>query len=357
MAFSSPLVLTILLFASLTGLIVLAPLSSSPLPPPAKSAPPVVGDFVSNKVAGDSSTVVAGVDDEEDLALFRRATLDSSGEPAMTSLPPKVAFLFLTNSDLTFAPLWEKFFAGNADKLTVYIHADPSSSNLHLPPTKSFCGRFVVAAKPTRRADATLIAAARRLLAAAIVDDRANSYFILLSQHCVPIHSFRHLHAVLFPQPNPSSSSPARKSRNPISYIEVLDGEPQLRARYEAIGGEAAMLPELPFPKFRVGSQFFELSRRHAALVGHPHAYGAAEISPELVAGLRRRWREVNATVDYMFARKFKPDCLAPLMAIADTELIFAEAVAILFVCTLRSSEFSTLLPCTCPDAWCNQSV
>jgi hypothetical protein len=47
-----------------------------------------------------------------------------------------------------------------------------------LPSTPSFRGRFV-AAWPTWLGDLSLIAAARRLL-----DDAANAYLALLSQHC-----------------------------------------------------------------------------------------------------------------------------------------------------------------------------
>lgn len=354
---SSPLVLTVLLFASLTGLVVLAPRSSSP-PATATPSPPVVGDGV------------GGGGEDGDLALFRRATLDGGeGAAAMAVAEPKVAFLFLTNSELTFAPLWERFFEGHGERLNVYVHADPAA-RLMMPPTRSFKGRFV-AAGPTKRADATLIAAARRLLAAALVDDAANAYFALLSQHCIPVHSFRHLHATLFPPPAAAAAAARRQRRLP-SYIEVLDGEPQMASRYAA-RGEGAMLPEVPFDRFRVGSQFFTLARRHAALVvgerrlwdkfrqpcldqnacypeehyfptlldmadpagvarytlthvnwagsvhGHPHTYTAAEVSAELVADLRRPKK--NTTHDYMFARKFSPDCLAPLMDIADAIL------------------------------------
>ncbi|XP_040381928.1 glycosyltransferase BC10-like [Oryza brachyantha] len=352
---SSPLVLTVLLFASLTGLLVLAPRSSSPMTPAKEEeAVVVVGD---GKGGGDGG-------EDDDLALLRRATLDAGEGAAMAMAPagPKVAFMFLTNSDLTFAPLWERFFEGHGERINVYVHADPAAE-LRLPPTKSFRGRFV-AARPTKRADATLIAAARRLLAAALVDDAANAYFALLSQHCVPVHSFPRLYASLFPP------QAAHHHRLP-SYIEVLSGEPQMQSRYAARGDDA-MLPEVPFDRFRVGSQFFTLARRHAVLVvrerrlwrkfrqpclnpdscypeehyfptlldmadpagvarytlthvnwtgsvhGHPHKYTADEVSAELVADLRR---SKNATYDYMFARKFSPECLGPLMDIADTVL------------------------------------
>uniref|UniRef100_J3MIP0 Uncharacterized protein n=1 Tax=Oryza brachyantha TaxID=4533 RepID=J3MIP0_ORYBR len=263
---SSPLVLTVLLFASLTGLLVLAPRSSSPMTPAKEEeAVVVVGD---GKGGGDGG-------EDDDLALLRRATLDAGEGAAMAMAPagPKVAFMFLTNSDLTFAPLWERFFEGHGERINV--------------------------------------------------------------------------------------------------YIEVLSGEPQMQSRYAARGDDA-MLPEVPFDRFRVGSQFFTLARRHAVLVvrerrlwrkfrqpclnpdscypeehyfptlldmadpagvarytlthvnwtgsvhGHPHKYTADEVSAELVADLRR---SKNATYDYMFARKFSPECLGPLMDIADTVL------------------------------------
>lgn len=356
---SSPLVLSLLLFASLTALLVLAPRLSPPQQPVSAGdeAPPAAGH-------GHEAAWGVGVGEEaDDLRLFRRAALESSSSSAAGGgpRPPKVAFLFLTNSDLTFAPLWERFFAGHEARLSVYVHADPSA-RLRLPPTRSFRGRFVPA-RPTRRADASLIAAARRLLAAALLDDPANAYFALLSQHCVPIHSFPRLHAALFP--------PAAEPAPPTSYIEVLAGEPQMPSRYAA-RGEGALLPEVPYDRFRIGSQFFTLARRHAVLVvrerrlwrkfrlpclpemadnscypeenyfptlldmadpagvarytltsvnwtgsvaGHPHTYTAREVTPRLIADLRAS----NHTHPHMFARKFAPDCLGPLLAIADT--------------------------------------
>ncbi|RDY04888.1 hypothetical protein CR513_11333, partial [Mucuna pruriens] len=210
---------------------------------------------------------------------------------------------------------------------------------------------------PTSRASPSLIAAARRLLAAALLDDPLNHYFALLSQHCVPLFSLHFTHNYLFKNP----------THNHQSFIEILSNEPNLHARYTA-RGEHAMLPEIPFSSFRVGSQFFILTRRHARLVvrdiklwnkfrlpclteepcypeehyfptllsmedpngctgftltrvnwtgcwdGHPHLYTAPEVSPDLV----RRLRQSNSTHLYLFARKFAPDCLQPLMGIAD---------------------------------------
>lgn len=132
------------------------------------------------------------------------------------------------------------------------------------------------------------------------------------------------------------------------------------------------MLPEVPFEQFRVGSQFFILTRRHSLLVikdrklwkkfrlpcldkhscypeehyfptllsmadpkgcshytltsvnwtgsfdGHPHIYLPDEISPNLVYQLRQS----DLGYSHFFARKFSPDCLQLLMDMAD-DVIF----------------------------------
>lgn len=39
---------------------------------------------------------------------------------------PKIAFMFLIKSTVSFAPLWEKFFKGNEGLYSIYVHSDPS---------------------------------------------------------------------------------------------------------------------------------------------------------------------------------------------------------------------------------------
>lgn len=324
--------------------------------------------------------------DADDLSLFRRATtITTTPSTAHTTThlstttnpKPKIAFLFLTNSNLSFAPLWEKFFSTNTNNnrllFNIYIHADPSSSVAD--PGGVFHRRFIPSRK-THRASPTLIAAARRLLATALLDDPLNQYFALISQHCVPLFSFKFVYNYLYKNSltflsNFASSSESSRYR---SFIEILSDEPNLYERYAA-RGENAMLPEVPFDEFRVGSQFFILTRNHVKAVvkdrrlwrkfklpclteepcypeehyfptllsmedpdgctgftltrvnwtgcwdGHPHLYTPPEVSPELV----RQLRESNSSsYSYLFARKFSPECLAPLMDIAD-DVIFRD--------------------------------
>ncbi|KAJ6847083.1 uncharacterized protein M6B38_284750 [Iris pallida] len=91
---------------------------------------------------------------------------------------------------------------------STYIHLDPNSKLNSSLLTPSFVGRFIPA-KATQRGSPTLISAARRLLAAALLDDPSNAFFALISQHCVPLHSFRFVYRTLFSSP---AASPARAS-------------------------------------------------------------------------------------------------------------------------------------------------
>lgn len=53
---------------------------------------------------------------------------------------------------------------------------------------------------------------------------------------------------------------------------------------------------------------------------GHPHTYRPVEVSPQLIQELRVS----NSTYSFLFARKFSPDCLKPLLDIAE-KVIFRD--------------------------------
>ncbi|PON50909.1 Glycosyl transferase [Parasponia andersonii] len=359
--FSTPFVLSFSLLLSLPILFLLAPRFLSPLQ------------------QHQSSVLISPSDELDDLALFDRASGSSSSSAINSHLSTgsnpklKIAFLFLTNSDLHFAPLWERFFKGNSKLCNIYVHADPAVNITH--PHGVFEDRFI-AAKRTYRASATLISATRRLLATAIIDDPANAFFAVLSQYCVPLHSFRYVYHSLLVSRSFDLSSPVADSDTELtrlgvrarykSFIEILSKSRNLWKRYTA-RGRFSMMPEVSFEQFRVGSQFFVLTRRHARVVvkdrtlwrkfrtpchkegecypeehyfptllsmadpngctqytltrvnwtgttnGHPYTYGPAEISPVLI----HRLRQSNHSESYLFARKFSPECLRPLMDIA----------------------------------------
>ncbi|CAA0810713.1 Core-2/I-branching beta-1-6-N-acetylglucosaminyltransferase family protein [Striga hermonthica] len=358
----------------------MAAISTSPLIPTLilLLSLPILFFLVGPRILPSRQISISAPDELDDLSLFHKAiAMDSANFSRRSRLPsarshlsaglrrPKVAFLFLTNSPLHFAPLWERFFSNVTSKhYNIYIHADPY---VKIPPFEGVFKGKTIPAKRTQRSSPTLISAARRLLATAMLDDPSNAYFALISQHCIPLHSFNYLYNFLFDL--------GRLSKNLefSSYIEILDNERTLWDRYNARGKDV-MLPEVNFEEFRVGSQFFVLTRKHALMVikdrklwrkfklpclnvescypeehyfptmlsmqdpngcshytltrvnwtdsvnGHPHTYHPPEVSPELIYKLR----ESNSSYSYMFARKFSPDCLAPLMGMAD-EVIFKD--------------------------------
>ncbi|KAE8717905.1 putative inactive tRNA-specific adenosine deaminase-like protein 3-like [Hibiscus syriacus] len=172
--------------------------------------------------------LISARDELDDLNLFRKATT-RCGSSKISHLrtvnpKPKIAFLFLTNSDLIFAPLWQIFFESSVNDglFNVYIHVDPSAK-ISIP--EWLIKANFIPAKPTARASPTLISAARRLMANAIIDDPFNLYFALVSQHCIPLHSFKFIYTSLFG--NPSSASKAfLTQRSHKSYIEILSDAP-----------------------------------------------------------------------------------------------------------------------------------
>ncbi|KAL5559789.1 hypothetical protein UlMin_036000 [Ulmus minor] len=302
--------------------------------------------------------------DEDDL-LFRVAARVNS-RPLPRRGTRKLAFLFLTTSPLPFSPLWELYFNQTPKNLyNIYIHADPTYE--YDPP---FNGRF----------SPTLISAARRLLAHALLDDPSNAMFALISPSCIPIHSFNFTYKTL--------------ARSRKSFIEILENEVGSYDRWAA-RGEDAMLPEVKFEDFRIGSQFWVLTRKHARLVvsdrklwskfklpcvredtcypeehyfptllstrdargcvpatlthvnwtgsfdGHPRTYESYEVGPDFISTLRKdrpRYGDeevINGSDSFLvikrhghdpflFARKFTPESIEPLMTIAN-DVIFRD--------------------------------
>ncbi|KAI5068875.1 hypothetical protein GOP47_0017220 [Adiantum capillus-veneris] len=264
----------------------------------------------------------------------------------------KIAFLFLTRGPLPFLPLWNLFFRGHEHQYNIYVHLDPFRVGVFDRKSAGvFWGRLIPPGL-TERGAPSLAAASRRLLANALLDDPDNQFFAVLSDRCIPLVSFRNVYDHVM----------ASKK----SFIEILKDEPTLAGRYASRGSEAAMLPEVPFSSFRVGSQFFVLNHKHAAMVvsdnkiwsklslpcananacyaeehyfptlidmedgkcatgftltnvdwsvrsadgAHPRMYRQEEVTGELIMTLRR-----NGT--FLFARKFGDDCLKPLLQLA----------------------------------------
>ncbi|CAN4106930.1 unnamed protein product [Withania somnifera] len=245
-------------------------------------------------------------DELDDLALFRRATLasiDGVGGAISrlgTSNPRmKIAFLFLTNTNLHFAPLRDKFRHTGG---------------------RIFKDRFI-AAKRTQRASPTLISAARRLMATALLDDPLNSYFALVSQYCIPLHSFNFIYNSLYTSQFPKYQS----------FIQILSNESYMWDRYIA-RGESAMLPEVPFDRHalvvirdrRLWRKFRMPCLNEDSCYPEEH-YFPTLLSMEDPEGCTQYTRHVSiGRRVLMDTRKIFTDCLKPLMDIAD-KVIFRD--------------------------------
>lgn len=333
------------------------------LPPTNKTIAPIV--LLKNASVFPPPPPVS-YDDEEDNLLFRAAA-GVNPEPKNRR---KVAFMFLTTSSLPLSELWEAFFNKTPpDLYNIYIH--------NRQPNARFRGVFanrIVSSKIALRHTPTLISAARRLLSHALLHDRSNYMFTLLSSACIPLHSFNFTYRTL--------------TRSEKSFIEILRNEPGAYDRWAARGSDA-MLPEVELGKFRIGSQFWSLTRRHARAVvndtrlwskfrlpcvrldtcypeehyfstllsmqdprgcvpatlthvnwrgcydGHPMTYVAPEVGPELIQRLRNDrprygddgvngsdWFNSNRSDPFLFARKFTPNSLKPLMSIASDVIL-----------------------------------
>ncbi|XP_022132078.1 uncharacterized protein LOC111005037 [Momordica charantia] len=316
--------------------------------------------------------------DDDDFLFPLAARVNSTPSPT-----PKLAFMFLTTSPLPFAPLWELFFRNvPPERFNIYIHADPTRQ--YNPPFSGVFAHRLIPSKPSHRFSPTLAAAARRLLAHALLHDSANSMFALLSPSCIPLHSFHFTYSTLI--------------RSNKSFIEVLKNEIGTYDRWAARGPEV-MLPVVKLADFRIGSQFWILTRKHARMVvsdervwskfdlpcvrwdtcypeenyfptllsmgdhpglvtatlthvdwkgrfdGHPRTYEASDVGPDLIrrlriarprygdGGMRIRTaggRNSSSTAKshphhpFLFARKFSADSLQPLMNIS-TDIIFKD--------------------------------
>uniref|UniRef100_A0A5B6Z314 Core-2/I-branching beta-1,6-N-acetylglucosaminyltransferase family protein n=1 Tax=Davidia involucrata TaxID=16924 RepID=A0A5B6Z314_DAVIN len=163
---------------------------------------------------------------------------------SIQSKNPKIAFLFLSPGSLPFEKLWDKFFQGHEDKFSVYVHASKEKP-VHL--SHYFINREIRSNKVVW-GKISMIDAERRLLANALKDPD-NQHFVLLSDSCIPLHSFDFIYSYLM--------------YANVSFIDCFeDPGPHGSARYSE-----HMLPEVEKKDFRKGAQWFTMTRQHAVII------------------------------------------------------------------------------------------
>ncbi|XP_021891608.1 uncharacterized protein LOC110809930 [Carica papaya] len=293
--------------------------------------------------------------DEE---LFWRASMMPYKEEYPFDRLPKMSFMFLTRGPLPMLPLWEKFFKGHEKLFSIYVHAPPGFY-LNVSQDSPFYGRQI----PSQNVEwgtATLTDAEKRLLANALLDF-SNERFILLSESCIPVYNFPTVYKYLIDSAH--------------SFVESYD-EP---SRYGRGRYNRKMLPDINLYQWRKGSQWFEMDRRvaiyivsdtkyytlfrrycrpacypdehyiptflnifHGSLSAnrsvtwvdwsmggpHPAMYGAENITEDFIQSIRNNgtqclYNEEPTSLCFLFARKFAPSALAPLLNLSSSVMEF----------------------------------
>lgn len=288
-----------------------------------------------------------------DMELFWRASFVPQIKAYPFNRVPKIAFMFLTKGSLPLAPLWERFFKGHEGLYSIYMHSLPSYVP-DFPPSSVFYKRQI----PSQVAEwgkMSMCDAERRLLANAMLD-MSNEWFILLSESCIPLQNFTTVYQYI--------------SHSRHSFMGSFDENgPYGRGRYNP-----NMAPEVNLTEWRKGSQWFEVNRELALMIiedskyypkfkkfctpvcyvdehyfptmltieapsllanrtltwvdwsrggAHPAMFGKADITVEflkkILEGSMCTYNDLPTSLCFLFARKFAPNAIDPLLALAST--------------------------------------
>lgn len=294
------------------------------------------------------SNLMHKMSDEE---LFWRASFAPRIKKYPFQRVPKIAFMFLTKGPLPLAPLWERFFKGHEGLYSIYIHPLPSFEG-KFPSSSVFYGRQIPS-QVSEWGRMSMCDAERRLLANALLDI-SNERFILLSESCIPLYNFTTVYNYII--------------QSQYSFMGAFDDPgPYGRGRYNSY-----MLPEVNITKWRKGSQWFEVNRKLALNIvqdlkfhpkfnffckppcyvdehyfptmltiqagnmlanrsitwvdwsrggAHPATFGGSDITLEFLARIYQSqncsYNDHPSSLCFLFARKFSPSALDPLLLAA----------------------------------------
>ncbi|PIN14993.1 hypothetical protein CDL12_12375 [Handroanthus impetiginosus] len=292
--------------------------------------------------------------DEE---LIWRASMVPSIHEYPFNRTPKVAFMFLTRGRLPLAPLWEMFFKGHEGLFSIYLHTLPEFT--HEPPRSSVFYKRRIPSKPVQWGRSTMIDAERRLVANALLDF-SNERFVLLSETCIPLFNFSIIYKYLV--------------NSNQSFLGTFDDpRPIGRGRYNK-----RMWPTITLSDWRKGSQWFEAKRELALAIvsdvtyypifrnhcmppcymdehylptlvtkicpnltsnrtitwtdwsgggSHPTLFKRNDITEGFLEHIRNgfncTYNSEMSSICFLFARKFHPSTLQPLLRIAPKLLGF----------------------------------
>ncbi|GAV89996.1 Branch domain-containing protein [Cephalotus follicularis] len=270
---------------------------------------------------------------------------------------PKIAFMFLTKGPLPLAPLWEKFLKGHEGLYSIYIHSLPSF-NAKFPSSSSFYRRQIPS-QVSEWGKMSMCDAERRLLANALLDV-SNEWFVLLSESCIPLYKFSVIyHYVLkskdsfvgaYDDPGPYGRGRYNQNMAPVVNIsqwrkgsqwfeinrklaiDIVEDSTYYR-KFEAFCKPACYVDEHYFPTMLTIQAANLIANRSITWVdwsrggSHPATFGRADITVEffkkILQGHKCIYNNQSISICFLFARKFSPSTLEPLLRIAPKVLGF----------------------------------
>lgn len=296
-----------------------------------------------------------GMNDGE---LFWRASLVPMKKEYPFARVPTVAFMFLTRGPLPLSPLWDRFFEGHEGLFSVYVHSLPDYK-LNVSNSSAFYNRQIPS-EEVEWGTVSLVDAAKRLLANALLDF-SNERFVLLSESCIPVFNFPTVYNYLI--------------NSAHSFVQSYDQDSRRgRGRYNY-----RMRPDIELSQWRKGSEWFELNRELAInivadskyysifkrlctpscypdehyiptylnmfhgslnanrsvtwvdwsrLSPHPARFGRESVTEGFIQSIRNNgtactYNSKPTSICYLFARKFAPSALEPLLNMSSTVLGF----------------------------------
>jgi hypothetical protein len=162
----------------------------------------------------------------------------------------KLAFLFLVRDKIYYEELWQKFFTWQVlpSEFSIYVH---TRSDFSFENTSFFYQKDISTKVPSTY---RLTLMASRELYREALKDPLNAYFLLISEHCIPLHSFRAMQFSLF-YTGKSVIDACTSRLESYRYVDYLS----LHGVNRSI--------------FRESSQFVALTRKHAEIFALENEY------------------------------------------------------------------------------------
>ncbi len=243
------------------------------------------------------------------------------GGPATMSkkvnMEPKIAFLFLTVSDIYHEAVWVKFFKGHHDHYSLYVHPKNDIS------PNSFFARAIISQREETRWENTMKAQIALLREA--LKDPTNTKFVFLSESTIPLVPFEEVYGHLLAHP----LSEFAHEKNPDSHRKfgIITKGVRKNSQWIVLNRKHAQLmvddteliiefAQHPFDNEHYPSTFLAYRKLLDEVVKktttldiwkeggpHPHLFKDLPHDPfrkDLVKGIKKK---------YLFARKFAPTC------------------------------------------------